>query len=258
MALAGHGSACDTILARSHRSALSMMALSPVPHASAAAASAAPAPAGDLASIVATLEEDIVFGRLHPRERLVEDELMERFGAKRHVVREALATLDRMGLLERRKNIGALVRHFSVLEVRQLYALRELLETEAARQIPMPVSPEQLQALVDVQAQHDAAVASQDPRRVFRTNLQFHRELFALTGNAVLQQAITEYARQTHPIRFASLVSATYREQARAEHWQMIEALQREDRDALVRLCAAHLPPSRDAYLAANQMRFGA
>ena len=33
---------------------------------------------------VAALEEDIVFGRLHPRERLTEDELMARFGMKRH------------------------------------------------------------------------------------------------------------------------------------------------------------------------------
>ncbi|RCW71692.1 GntR family transcriptional regulator [Pseudorhodoferax soli] len=234
------------------------MAPSPDSDANTAAVDAAPPPANDLAAIVATLEEDIVFGRLHPRERLVEDELIERFGAKRHVVREALATLDRMGLLERRKNIGALVRHFSAQEVAQLYALRELLETEAARQIPLPVPAEQLQALVAVQQQHDAAVDSQDPRRVFRANLLFHRALFALTGNAVLQQAITEYARQTHPIRFASLVSPEYRERARAEHWQMIEALQRADRTTLVRLCAAHLPPSRDAYLAANQLRFGA
>jgi DNA-binding GntR family transcriptional regulator len=35
---------------------------------------------------VETLEEDIAFGYMHPRERLVEDELRARFGLKRHVV----------------------------------------------------------------------------------------------------------------------------------------------------------------------------
>src|SRR5260370_30250322 len=59
---------------------------------------AEPAPAADaLGAMVAALEEDVVFGRLHPRERLVEDDLMARFDVKRHIAREALAALDRMG-----------------------------------------------------------------------------------------------------------------------------------------------------------------
>jgi len=41
--------------------------------------------------IVHRVEEDIVFRVYHPRERLVEDELMQRFDAKRHVIRQALA-----------------------------------------------------------------------------------------------------------------------------------------------------------------------
>ncbi len=57
-----------------------------------------------------TLEEDIVFGRLHPRERLTEDALMARFGLKRHVVRQALAELELMGVVERKRNVGAVVR----------------------------------------------------------------------------------------------------------------------------------------------------
>lgn len=58
-------------------------------------------PSEDGASVIAgTLEEDIVLGLLAPRVRLVEDDLMERFAAKRHVVRDALAQLESAGLLE--------------------------------------------------------------------------------------------------------------------------------------------------------------
>src|SRR5450631_4064783 len=52
-----------------------------------------------VAAIVAQLEEDIVLGYVHLRERLVEDALMERFSAKRYAVREALAQLARLGLV---------------------------------------------------------------------------------------------------------------------------------------------------------------
>lgn len=208
-----------------------------------------------VAAVVAALEEDIVLGVLNPRERLIEDELIQRFGIKRHVVREVLATLDRLGLTEKRRNVGSLVRSFTPKEVVELYQLRDLLETQAASLIPARPDADALAALVAIQEQHDAAVHANDPRKVFRANLHFHQALFGLTGNLVLQRAIAEYARQTHPIRFSSLVSPAFREKSCREHWQMIAALQEGDRAALVALCRDHLLPSRDAYLAANQHR---
>jgi DNA-binding GntR family transcriptional regulator len=208
-----------------------------------------PTPAFDVEGAVATLEEDIVLGRLHPRQRLTEDELLARFGLKRHVVRDVLATLERIGLVERRKNIGALVRAFTPREVQELYAMRTLLECEAARRMPLPPPQAALERLSAIQSDHDKAVERRKLLDVYRSNLAFHRELFALTGNEVLERAIAEYARQTHAIRFSALVSADYREQARDEHRAMIGALAAKDRAKLVALCRRHLEPSRDAYL---------
>lgn len=207
---------------------------------------------------IEALEEDIVFGRLHPNQRLTEDALIARFALKRHVARDVLATLERMGLVERRRNVGALVRAFTPRQVEELYAMRELLEAEAARLIPLPVPPERLAPLEAVQRRHDAAVAARDAAAVFRANLAFHETLFALCGNDTLRQAIAEYARQTHPIRFSTHLLEDYRTRSRGEHWRIVEALARGDRDALVRLCREHLAPSRDAYLEANRHRFAA
>jgi DNA-binding GntR family transcriptional regulator len=206
-----------------------------------------------IARAVQVLEEDIVLGRLHPRERLIEDDLMQRFGLKRHAVREVLAELARMGLAERRKNVGSEVRAFTAREVTELYAMRELLETQAARLVPCPAPEADLVQLIELQHRHDAAVDADDPRMVFRTNLLFHQMMFGMCGNAVLVRAIQEYARQTHPIRFGTLVSPEYRRSSRQVHWEMIDALREGRRDDLIELCRAHLQPSRDAYLAANR-----
>ncbi|WP_454692240.1 GntR family transcriptional regulator [Achromobacter aloeverae] len=224
-----------------------MTRLSAVPDIASPVAQTAPEKA------VQALEEDIVLGRLHPRERLIEDDLMQRFDLKRHAVREVLAELARLGLAERRKNIGSEVRSFAPREVVELYEMRELLETQAARLVPCPAEPEALQALIEIQREHDAAVEAEDPRQVFRSNLRFHQALFGMCGNSVLVRAIHEYARQTHPIRFGTLVTPEYRHRSRREHWAMIEALREGRRDDLVALCRAHLQPSRDAYLAANR-----
>ncbi|MGE8690581.1 MAG: GntR family transcriptional regulator [Achromobacter sp.] len=212
---------------------------------------------GAVQAAVAALEEDIVFGRLHPRERLTEDDLMARFSMKRHVVRQVLADLELLGVVEKKRNVGAVVRAFSAREVMELYALREVLEVHAASLIPLPVPPARLAALMAVQREHDAAVADGDARRVFRSNQRFHHEFFGLLDNAVLGQAIEEYARRTHPIRFGSLTSAAYRERARQEHWALINALRDGDRVALMAVCRNHLVPSRDAYLASEQARPG-
>lgn len=209
----------------------------------------------DLQPAIDALEEDIVFGRRHPRERLVEDELMARFALSRHAVREVLAALDRLGLVERRRNVGACVRGFSAQQVVELYALRELLEAEGARLIPLPVADADLAPLRAIQRRHDAAVRRGDAAAVFRANRDFHEALFALCGNATLRAAIADHARLAHPVRFAALVSAGCRERAAAEHHTMLDALARGDRKALVAACRAHLRPSRDAYLAAERAR---
>lgn len=209
-----------------------------------------------MANAVRELEEDIVLGRLHPRERLIEDDLIGRFKLKRHAARDVLAHLVRLGLVEHKKNIGNEVRSFSAREVSELYQLRELLESEAARQLACPLPDDALQRLVAIQQEHDAAVARQDPRAVFHANQRFHETLFGFCQNATLQKAINEYARQTHAIRFSSLVDPAYRERARQEHWAMIEALKDGRRDDLILLCREHLAPSRDTYLTLNSYQY--
>ena len=158
-------------------------------------------------AVAAILEEDIVLGELHPRQRLVEDELMARFCVKRHIVRDALVKLEQMGLVERRRNVGAIVRGFEAREVSELYELRILLECEAMRRMPLPVSAPDMQALQEVQSRHDDAVENNNLRGVFRANQAFHERLYDLCGNSILSHAIQEYARRTHAIRFGALIA---------------------------------------------------
>src|ERR1700691_961222 len=105
-------------------------------------------------SVSDELEEQVVLGVLHPRERLVEDDLCERFNLKRHRARQVLAELQRRGPAEQRRPFGALVKSFTLREVTELYALRELLETDAASRIAFPVDAVKLAELEGIQAQH--------------------------------------------------------------------------------------------------------
>ena len=208
-----------------------------------------------LRMVVSKLEEDVILGRLHPRERLVEDDLMARFGAKRHVVRQALAELERMGVVERIPNRGARVRAYDAKEVQQLYVLRNLLETHAARLIPMPLPEADIADLKGIQAEHDRAVHSGNLGMVYHANVAFHRTLFAKAGNPYLADAINDFAQRTHGIRFYCFTYPGHLEAMRKAHWRMIEAIEARDRRSLVRLCGNHLLASRECYERATGMR---
>ncbi|GAA1661600.1 GntR family transcriptional regulator [Citricoccus zhacaiensis] len=205
--------------------------------------------ASTAASIADSLEEQIVLGRVYPRERLLEDELMARFDAKRHVVRAAFQLLEGRGLVERRPNVGVAVKSFSDAEVEQLYELRMLLESNAAQLIQLPVSDEALRPIVEARDEHRAAVESRDLPAIVQANDRFHREIFSLTNNPYLTDVIRRHAQMASPIRFLNVSSPEKMQRSMAEHDLIVEALRGQDSLELARLCRDHLLPSRNFYL---------
>src|SRR5258708_3031343 len=108
------------------------------------------------------LEEEMVLGRGHPGERLIEQDLCERFNTHRGDVRLALFELEKKGIIQRIPNRGATVRDLTPKEVTEIYAVREELEVMAARVIPFPVSAGNLDDLEALQRRHSAAIDAGD------------------------------------------------------------------------------------------------
>ena len=207
-------------------------------------------------SIVRSIEEDIALGRLRPRERLVEEELALRFAAKRHVVRQAIAELETLGIVARQRNKGAAVRDYSAEEIEHIYCIRELLEAKAAELIPLPAPAGLVSKLKAIQRLHSAAARSGDLCMVFRQNLLFHKTFFAACGNPHLVEAIEQFAFKAHAIRSIAIADPGLLLQVKEEHVLMIRAIEAQDRRQLVRLVAAHIQPAKKAYLQMHRRIF--
>ncbi|MEF2553706.1 GntR family transcriptional regulator [Aurantimonas sp. A2-1-M11] len=206
--------------------------------------------------IAAQLEEDIVFGRLHPRERLIEEEIASRFTAKRHVVRQALIELERLGLVNRVRNRGAVVRLYSEAEVEDINAVRELLESHAASLIKLPMPEAAIAELEAIQGRHGQAIEAEDRRGVFRSNIAFHQALFAHCGNAALIEAINSFAQKSHAYRSIFVNDKDYLQWAASAHREMIAAIRTQNRDELIALCRGHLAPAKNHYIEMYRTRF--
>jgi DNA-binding GntR family transcriptional regulator len=205
--------------------------------------------ADEQAEVLRRLEEDIIFGRLGPGARLVEDALMARYGTSRHYIRQAFVQLERTGVVCRAKNIGATVRSYSMEEVRQIYEVREMLTRQAALRILLPAPRELVEKLKAIQAAYVAHAEAGQLTGIHETNDAFHITLFSACGNPYLVRTLQDYMGLTLPMRAKNLADPEGLKLSRRQHDIMIELLQDTDGWALAQLCIDHMQYSKADYL---------
>jgi DNA-binding GntR family transcriptional regulator len=203
----------------------------------------------DTADVARTLESDIIFGRLEPGARLIEDNLIARFSVTRHTARQALYELERTGIVVRERNKGVAVRSLSVREVSQIYEVRELMQRQAALRIRLPAPMACIEALERLHAEYRLHLDERNFRRVHEANDAFHLTLFAACENPYLVQSIKHYMWLTLPVRAKKTVDVAHAEASHQHHFLMIQLLKGTDNWALAQLCVDHLQGPKDAYL---------
>ncbi|WP_346763905.1 GntR family transcriptional regulator [Rhodobacter sp. SGA-6-6] len=202
------------------------------------------------------LREDIVFGRLRPRERLIEDELSERFGTSRHVVRAAMATLEQLGLVVKRPNRGCIVKDFTVAEVTELYDLRGVLQLEVARRFPLPPPPGLEDELRELQQRYAQAVADFDFRRIEACDDAFHKVFFRHCGNRYIVEMAELLWQRSATIRTFAYGNREVLAQSVVEHDQICDAIGKCDRERFVDVSVKHLFPALVAFKEAHAGRW--
>jgi DNA-binding GntR family transcriptional regulator len=200
------------------------------------------------ARLVEAIKSDIIIGRLHPREHLVEDEIASKSETSRHVVRAALVMLERMGLIIRRPNRGAIVRDFSPDQVNQIYDVRIVLQAEAARLVPCPASTETLSDLETIHADYTRALNDRDLLRVNALNDAFHRRIWATCPNHYLADLIERLWIETTGIRWYGVGDVNLLAHSLKDHQRMMNQLRRGDRAGFVDLAVKHILPPLEAF----------
>ncbi len=206
--------------------------------------------------IALALEEEIIFGRLKPGERLREEALLDRFGHSRHFVRAAFVRLEKRGIVVRTRNVGAAVRAFTVGEVEEIYDVREMIQRQAALRIRLPAAREEIGRIEAIQAQYARCVEAGDLRGIHESNDRFHLALFGLCGNSYLVGLIKQYMDLTYVIRTNTFSDPAALELSRFQHELMIQHLKGRDSWAFAELCVEHLRPNKDEYI--RRLREGA
>ncbi|GAA3160498.1 GntR family transcriptional regulator [Blastococcus jejuensis] len=196
------------------------------------------------------LKEEIELGELAPGTPLSELSLVERTGASRTPVREALRRLAAEGLVDLTPRQGARVSRVSLQNVRDLFDFRAMLEPEAIRQATQAAAtdPELKRAFAELRTEFtriQRRVPSQARSRAFYELAdRFDWAIIGATRNEHLRRTIAELRPHTARLRNLSHVDPQRVDVSVAEHLVICDALLAGDADAAAAGIAAHLADS--------------
>ncbi|MEV0273393.1 FadR/GntR family transcriptional regulator [Hamadaea sp. NPDC050747] len=222
--------------------------------------------------LVDRLGRMIASGELAAGARIVPEELTERFGASRPVVREALRALEAKGMVRPRPKVGTRVlpmRQWNLLDrdvirwrvagpdgsrqLDELSDLRTAVEVHAARRCAAYATAQQVAELQQACDAMAAAAAARDHTAFTTADVAFHTTLLAASGNAMFRHF-------TEP--FAAFLTA--REDLRTlpdqvdpavvdSHRRLVAAIESQDGDGAAAIAHALIEAARAEVAAARQ-----
>lgn len=189
------------------------------------------------------LRQRIVQGDLSPGEPLSENRLASEYGVSRTPVREALRLLMEEGLVEMLPGRKLRVVVPDPDNVREVYDIRWVLESESIRRLMAdPVAVQrtvpQLERCCD---QGDAALAAGDRQGLAAANEQFHGHLIQVLNNRRLLAQFRAVHNLIMLYRNQSLQSERWAEAGTAEHRELVKLVRAGERDAALALLRAHI-----------------
>ncbi len=173
---------------------------------------------------VAELVRQRIYNReLAPGSWIDEMKMVEEFGISRTPLREALKVLAAEGLVTMKVRRGAYVTEVSEQDLRDVYHLLALLESDAAAVVADKATPQELDQLNALHQQLEAAV--DDANLFFQINEQFHMQLLALCNNRFLTQTVADLRKVMKLNRHQSLFKQGRIEDSLMEHRAIMTCL---------------------------------
>lgn len=205
------------------------------------------------------IRADIIFGRLAPAQKLKLESLKETYETSVSTLREILNRLSSEGLVVAEGQRGFEVSPVSATDLREIAALRLLLETHALEQSFEYGDVEWEARLVSAHyklSRMERVMATGDTGQAEdwkRYDWEFHQALISACGSKLLMEmhsvVFDKYLRY-------QMVALSYRgEIAAKEHQQLLDAALRRDQQMAKQVLTIHIEDGVEHALARNALR---
>lgn len=207
----------------------------------------------------------ILEGRLKEGDRLPPERVIaEAFGAGRSSVREALFSLSRQGLLSisagarprvTRPDPGLVFRELggfaAVLMrapagVRELQAMRRMIEGSLAREAAACATPDAVETIARALSRHEAALG--DVQACAKADVAFHQAIAESVGNTMMTALLSGLSDWLTEQRLATIQKGADQRAALDHHARILDAIRARDPARALAAMEAHLDEVSAAY----------
>lgn len=186
------------------------------------------------------IKKDLQLGHFEPGEVLKQAEVAERYGVSRIPVRDALQQLKSEGWLTEHGKRGMAVPLFDPLEVEDLYLMRMRLEPLLQTLAAPLLNAETLGRAKDILDRMESA-PELTAAEIGALNWEFHACLYRAAARPTLFATVQQLHRQCERYIGYQSRSLDYQVTSQREHYAILDALQRDDREAAAALLEQHI-----------------
>ena len=188
-----------------------------------------------------SLVEMIVRGKLEPGQPVSEVELARSLNVSRTPVHEAVKQLVKDGLILQAANRRPVVVTFGAEDIRDIYEMRRILESEAAAKAADRIDRPTLNRLDDELKEFRKSKPTKSSIALWvKIDDTFHSSIASASGSPRLAADIDRY-RLMHRVFNRSHTDANVLKQAAEEHSAILSALQHRDATAARQAMCEHL-----------------
>ena len=190
------------------------------------------------------LRNDILTCEFKPGSQVHEQDLAQRYAVSKSPIRDALLRLQEQRLVEVLPRRGYRIRPISVIDAREMYEMRLLLEQFCLRRAIERASDEELKQLNRFLVVPQAI----DLAAWITYNREFHIAIALICGNQRMARASIEVVEQFDRLTYTGISSLGDRKVLQCfvdEHGEIIRAMQRRDKRKACALVREHIESSR-------------
>ncbi len=186
-----------------------------------------------------TLRDQILQGKYEPGQKLNLDQLARDLKVSNTPIREAMARLERLGLVETVPYAGPKIKRLSTVQLQDTYDVRIALEELAVRLVAQSDDPDVFNGMAAALEMQERACNGDDPRAVVDTDRAFHDALVAASENSVLLEMLPNLSDRTRLLLELNRPPSEGMDKAAAlrglqGHKRIFEALRAGNADAAV------------------------
>ena len=179
-------------------------------------------------------------GTIRPNQHLREQSLSEQLGVSRTPIREALALLQRDGLLVATSQ-GLMLPNLQLKDIRDVYEIRKLLEPKSMSAIAEHANRSDIVALRSAIAAQVSAQTAGNVEHFLVANAQFRDAALSIIPNDRLRRAIEIFEDHVEYLRSATMVDAEVRELVLVGLNQIVDAIVLHDGERASAATLQHL-----------------